>query len=88
MSIIKKEKTNKGTKIDSAIKSVVALTKSLGTPIVEKGWHVRKRGDKVLISYMCQQKGGADESFDWLVDVDTRRVVAYNDNARLLMSRW
>jgi tetratricopeptide (TPR) repeat protein len=88
LAIIKKEKTNKGTQIESAIKSVVALTKSLGTPIAEKGWQIRRSGQKFLVSYLCEQSGGALESFDWLVDVDTRHVAAHNENARVLMSRW
>jgi tetratricopeptide (TPR) repeat protein len=88
IAIIKKEKTNKGTQIESAIKSVVALTKSLGTPIAEKGWQIRRSGQKFLVSYLCEQSGGALESFDWLVDVDTRHVTPRNENARVLMSRW
>ncbi|MFA5114334.1 MAG: tetratricopeptide repeat protein [Candidatus Margulisiibacteriota bacterium] len=88
LQILKSGKTNKGTRIDAAVKSVVTLTKSLGTPIVEKGWQVRKQGERFLVSFLCEQSGGALESFDWLVDVDTRRVLPHNDNARLLMSRW
>jgi tetratricopeptide (TPR) repeat protein len=88
LAIIKKEKTNKGTQIEAAIKSVIALTKSLGTPIVEKGWQIKRNGEKFLVSYLCEQSGGAPESFDWLVDVDTRHVTPRNENARVLMSRW
>ena len=88
LQIVQAGKTDKGTRIDSAIRSVVALTKSLGTPIAEKGWAIKKRGEKVVVSYLCQQGSGALESFDWLVDVDTRRVIPSNSNARLLMSRW
>jgi len=88
LQIVKAEKTKKGTKIEAAIRSVVALTKSLGTPVMEKGWQIRKQGEKFLVSYLCQQGGGALESFDWLVDVDARQVLPHNDNARLLMSRW
>ncbi len=88
LAIIKKEKTNKGTQIEAAIRSVVALTKSLGTPIAEKGWQVKRNGGKFVVSYLCEQSGGALESFDWLVDVDTRHVTARNENARVLMSRW
>lgn len=88
LRIIKSEKTRKGTKLESAVKSVLSLTKSLGTPIVEKGWQIKKQGEKFLVSYLCEQSGRAQESFDWLVDVDTRQVVPHNDNARLLMSRW
>ncbi len=88
LAIIKQEKTNKGTQIEAAIRSVVALTKSLGTPIAEKGWQIKRSGGKFLVSYLCEQSGGALESFDWLVDVDTRHVTARNENARVLMSRW
>lgn len=88
LAIIKKERTSKGTRIEAAIKSVVALTKSLGTPIAEKGWQIKRNGNKFLVSYLCEQSGGALESFDWLVDVDTRHVTARNENARVLMSRW
>lgn len=88
LNIVKGEKTDKGTAIASAIKSVVALTRSLGTPVIEKGWQVRKMGEKTLVSYLCTQGRGGLESFDWLVDVDTRQVLPHNDNARLLMSRW
>lgn len=88
LQILREEKTGKGTKIEMAIKSVMALTRSLGTPIAEKGWQIRKQGEKFLVSYLCEQNGGALESFDWLVDVDTRQVMPQNENARLLMSRW
>ncbi|OGC35417.1 hypothetical protein A2311_06095 [candidate division WOR-1 bacterium RIFOXYB2_FULL_48_7] len=88
LKIVRDEKTAKGTKIESALRSVVALTKSLGTPVSERGWQVRKRGNKTLVSFMCEQKGGLPESFDWLVDVDTKQVIPNNENARLLMSRW
>jgi len=86
--IVKAEKTRKGTSIESALRSVLSLTKSLGTPIAEKGWEVKERGQKFLVRYLCEQGTGALESFEWLVDVDSRKVAAYNDNARLLMTRW
>ena len=88
LELLKTERTSKGTRIESALKSVVSLTKSLGTPIAEKGWQVKKQGAKFLVSYLCEQSGGALESFDWLVDVDTRQVQPRNENARVLMSRW
>ncbi len=88
LKIVMDERTKKGTAIGKAIKSVVAMTRSLGTPIVEKGWQIKKSGEKFLVSYLCEQSGGALESFDWLVDVDTRQAMPHNDNARLLMSRW
>ena len=88
LTLVKAGKTKKGTKIESALNSVVALTKSLGTPVDVKGWNIRKQGQKFLVSYSCDQGGGLNESFDWLVDVDTKFVSPNNDNARLLMSRW
>ena len=88
LKIVLDQKTGKGTKLEAAIKSVVALTKSLGTPVVVKGWQIRKKGEKAIVKYVCEQSGGALETFDWLVDVDTRQVLPGNDNARLLMSRW
>lgn len=86
--IVKAEKTKKGTSIDSALRSVISLTKSLGTPVAEKGWEIKERGSKFLVRYLCEQGQGVLEAFEWVVDVDTRRVSAYNDNARLLMTRW
>jgi len=88
LDILKSEKTKKGTALEKAIRSVIAMTRSLGTPIAEKGWQIKKQGEKFLVSYLCQQSGGVLESFDWLVDVDSRQVLPHNDNARLLMSRW
>ncbi|MFA6169563.1 MAG: tetratricopeptide repeat protein [Candidatus Margulisiibacteriota bacterium] len=88
LRLVKGERTSKGTKIESAIKSVISLTKSIGTPIAERGWKIKRQGEKFLVSYLCEQGGGGAESFDWMVDVDTKRVVPHNDNARLLMSRW
>jgi len=86
--VLKAGKTKKGTRIDAALKSVIALTKSLGTPVVEKGWKTVKKGDKFLVRYFCEQGAGAVEAFDWLVDIDTKRISANNANARLLMNRW
>jgi tetratricopeptide (TPR) repeat protein len=88
LEAVRESLTKKGTKISSALKSVISMTKSLGTPVIEKGWQIAKKGDKFLVSYMCEQGVGALEAFDWLVDVDTKRVSASNDNARLLMERW
>lgn len=88
LAIVKAEKTRKGTSVESALKSVISLTKSLGTPIAEKGWEVKNRGEKFLVRYLCEQGAGALEAFEWVVDVDSHRVSAYNDNARLLMTRW
>lgn len=88
LKIVKNEKTIKGTKIEAALQSVVSLTKSLGTPIVERGWQAKKRGNRLVVSYVCEQSSGGLETFDWLVDVDTKQVTPGNENARLLMSRW
>lgn len=88
LSIVKDGKTRKGTKISSAINAVVSLTKSLGTTVNEKGWETQNRGSEFLVRYICEQGAGVIEAFEWLVDVDTRRVTAKNDNARLLMDRW
>ncbi|NQT29606.1 MAG: tetratricopeptide repeat protein [Candidatus Saganbacteria bacterium] len=88
LALVRNEKTRKGTKVGAAIKSVVALTKSLGTPVVEKGWETKKQGDKYLVRYLCEQGAGVIESFEWLVDVDSKRVSASNNNSQLLMERW
>jgi len=88
LAVVKANKTKKGTKIESALKSVITLTKSLGTPVVEKGWDVKKSGKKFMVSYLVEQGSGALEAFEWIVDVDTKRVSANNENARVLMSRW
>ncbi|MBU0672412.1 MAG: tetratricopeptide repeat protein [Candidatus Margulisbacteria bacterium] len=86
--IVRESKTKKGTTIGAALKSVVALTKSLGTPVVEKGWQAEKQGGQLLVRYLCEQGEGVIESFEWLVDVDTKRVSASNNNSKLLMNRW
>jgi tetratricopeptide (TPR) repeat protein len=88
LAIVRDSKTKKGTKIQNALASVVALTKSLGTPVVEKGWQAKKKGDKFLVRYLCEQGAGVTEAFEWLVDVDTKGISASNDNSRLLMERW
>jgi tetratricopeptide (TPR) repeat protein len=88
LNIVKDGKTRKGTRIRSAINSVISLTKSLGTPVNEKGWETQKRGREYLVRYICEQGAGVIEAFEWLVDVNTRRVTANNDNAKLLMDRW
>lgn len=86
--MVKETVTKKGTKIESALKSVITLTKSLGTPVVEKGWEISRQGQRYLVRYNCEQGAGMCEVFEWLVDVDSNRVSASNDNARLLMDRW
>ncbi|MDD5383005.1 MAG: tetratricopeptide repeat protein [Candidatus Margulisbacteria bacterium] len=88
LNAVKEAKTGKGTRIEAAIKSVIALTKSLGTPVIEKGWQARKQGDKFLVRYLCDQGSGALEAFEWLVDIDTKQVSASNANSKLLMDRW
>jgi tetratricopeptide (TPR) repeat protein len=88
LALVKAGQTKKGTPIERAIKSVVAMTKSLGTPIVEKGWEIKKQGEGYAVRYVCEQGSGALEAFEWLVNVDTKRVAASNENAQLLMDRW
>jgi tetratricopeptide (TPR) repeat protein len=88
LEAVRESQTKKGTKVSLALRSVITMTKSLGTPVIEKGWQIVKKGDKFLVRYLCEQGAGAIEPFDWLVDVDTRRISANNDNARLLMERW
>ena len=88
LQIVKGEKTQKGTSIESALKSVIALTKSFGTPVMEKGWQIKKNGGKFLVRFLCEQGEGVIETFEWLVDVDTKHVSASNANAQLLMNRW
>lgn len=88
LCIVKENTTKKGTKVESAIRSVISLTRSLGTPVIEKGWAIKKNGEKYLVAYICEQGKGALETFEWLVDVDTRHVTASNANAQLLMGRW
>ena len=56
--------------------------------MAEKGWQTVKQGDKYLVRYLCEQGVGVVEAFEWLVDIDTKKLSASNDNARLLMNRW
>ena len=88
LAVLKSAETKKGTKVESALKSVIALTRSLGTPVIEKGWQVSQKGKKFLVTYLCEQGTGVLENFEWLVDVDTKHISASNANARLLMNRW
>lgn len=91
IDIIQSSSTLKGTGVSSALKSVMALTRSLGTRIYEDGWKVKATGNGFLVQYACRQERNGKveaESFDWKIDPDTRKVVALNDNAKLLMSRW
>ena len=88
LNIVRNNTTKKGTKIESALESVITLTKSLGTPVIERGWKVKKEGAQFLVAYVCEQSKGVLETFEWVVDVDSKRVNAHNANARLLMGRW
>jgi hypothetical protein len=88
IEIVKTAATGKGTRIESALSSVIALTKSLGTPVIEKGWQTRKQGENCVVRYLCEQGEGMLEAFEWKVDIDSKRVQAANANARLLMDRW
>lgn len=88
LKIVKEGKTKKGTMIKAALKSVIALTRSLGTSVVEKGWAAKKDGRGYLVRYICDQGEGVREAFEWLVDIDTKTVSANNDNAKQIMARW
>ncbi|MFH1541748.1 MAG: tetratricopeptide repeat protein [bacterium] len=88
LEIVKRVTTKKGTKVETALASVVTLTKSLGTPVQEKGWQISKKGKQFLAQYVVEQGAGVVEAFEWLVDVDAKKAMANNDNARTLMSRW
>src|SRR3989339_496455 len=91
IKLVQVSKTTRGTSVVSAIKSVIALTKSLGTKVDEVGWNVSAMENGFLVQYACRQqrKGRVEaENFDWRIDPDSRRVIALNDNAKLLMTRW
>lgn len=88
---VQDSKTNKGTRIASAVKSVLSLTKSLGTQVKEDGWQVKTADGSLVVKYICKQERNGKseiESFDWKIDPDSKRILASNDNSRLLMSRW
>ena len=89
--VVKALKTQRGTLVTSAIASVLKLTKSLGTQIKEDGWKVVVAPGGYLVAFACRQERAGKtekEDFIWKVDVDSRKAVAINDNAKLLMSRW
>lgn len=88
LAVVKKGITAKGTKIETALKSLLTLTQSLGVPIVEKGWDVKRDDKNYFVSYAVEKGNGTLEAFEWLVDSKTKQVSAHNENARLLMSRW
>ena len=91
VSLVQGSKTAKGTSISSAIKSVLALTKSLGTKIYEDGWNVSSDGKGFLVRYACRQERGGRveaENFDWKIDPDSKRITALSENSKLLMTRW
>ncbi|MBI5700401.1 tetratricopeptide repeat protein [Candidatus Saganbacteria bacterium] len=89
--LVQNSKTSKGTMVQSAVKSVLALTRSLGTKISEDGWHVNKQGKDFIVRYVCRQERNGKtetENFDWKVDTDKRSIVAMSENSKLLMNRW
>jgi tetratricopeptide (TPR) repeat protein len=88
IGIVKKASTGKGTRVESALSSVVSMTRSLGTPVIEKGWQTRKQGEDYMVRFLCEQGEGMLEIFEWHVNIDSKRVQASNANARLLMDRW
>ncbi|OGC04234.1 hypothetical protein A2276_06500 [candidate division WOR-1 bacterium RIFOXYA12_FULL_43_27] len=91
VNMVKQSRTEKGTLVGSALKSVVSMAKSLGTKIDEEGWKASWTGNSFLVTYACRQERlGKTESelFSFKVDPDSRRVEPYNKNARLLVSRW
>lgn len=94
VDIVKATRTYKGTPIARAIKSVVELTRSLGTLVVEDGWSSNTENDKVLIKYICRQdrtgkgKEYTREEFIWGLDTQGQNVYPQNNNAKLLMSSW
>jgi len=88
---VQDSRTSKGTRVSSAIKSVMALTRSLGTKIKEDGWRAKSIGGNLSVQYLCKQDRGGKfeaENFEWIVDPDTKQVTPSNENARLLISRW
>ncbi|MBI5701022.1 tetratricopeptide repeat protein [Candidatus Saganbacteria bacterium] len=92
LAVVKKGITDKGTKIETALKSLLTLTKSLGVPIIEKGWDVKEKDKNFFVSYIVEKAGrqgtGTLETFEWLVNSNTKQASAHNENARLLMNRW
>jgi len=91
ITVVKGARTNKGTVVTSAIDSVLKLTRSLGTQINEEGWKVVAAPGGYLVTFAClQERAGKSEQedFTWKVNVDSRKAVAINQNAKLLMSRW
>ncbi len=91
VTLVQGSKTNKGTSISAAIKSVLALTRSLGSKIYEDGWNVTSDGKGFLVRFACRQERGNKveaENFDWKIDPDRARITPISDNSRLLMNRW
>lgn len=91
IDVVKASRTSKGTLISSALKSVVSMTRSLGTKIYEEGWKTSLSGKNLLVTYICKQErlGKLEpEIFTFKVDLDNRRVEPHNKNARLLIHRW
>ena len=91
INLVKNSKTGKGSSVYAAVNSVLTMTKSLGTKIVEDGWKVAAASDGIRVIYACRQERGGkleNENFEWKVDQDHRSATPLNENARLLMNRW
>ncbi|KAF0133846.1 MAG: hypothetical protein FD145_1056 [Candidatus Saganbacteria bacterium] len=91
VGMVKELKTSKGTMISSAVKSVLSLTKSLGTKIHDDGWKVVAASDGIKVVFACRQERNGkveNENFEWKIDPDRKTAAPINENARLLMNRW
>jgi len=91
IELVQGAKTSKGTSVSSAVKSVLALTRSLGTKIYEDGWKVSSTNKGFLVRYACRQERNGKveaENFDWKLDPDNKKITALNENSKLLMTRW
>lgn len=91
IGLVKDSRTGKGSSIASAIGSVLSMTKSLGTRVVDDGWKVvaASDGPRVIYAVRQEKKGKLEnEDFEWKVDQDRHSAVPLNENARLLMNRW
>jgi tetratricopeptide (TPR) repeat protein len=94
IDVIKNARTQKGTAVHRALSDVLALTKSYGTLVKEKGWSAESKDNRVLVSFaLLQDQSGSgknfkEEYFSWAVDQSTQNVMPLNKNAKLLMSSW
>ena len=91
INLVKGNRTGKGTLVGQALRSVISMTKSLGTPIYEDGWKTSLVPEGFLVTYACRQErlGKFEaEDFTFKVDLDSLKVTPWNNNAKLLMLRW